>query len=178
LGFGSPISLFYSLYFVINVDTPVELASYLSLDRVVCGLETTSRKRLFEQLAKLLVAGLDEQDEKVFFRALVEREKLGSTCVGDGVAIPHGRIEGLLEPRIAIVSLAEPVDYGARDKKPVSMVFALLVPEAATDKHLQLLGLLAERLSDVSVRELLDTAENSQQLLDSLIDPIKSKGAE
>ena len=159
------------------MDTPVELASYLSLDRVVCGLETTSRKRLFEQLAKLLVVDLDGHDGKAFFRALVEREKLGSTCVGDGIAIPHGRIEDLYEPRIAIVKLAAPVDYGARDKKPVSMVFALLVPEAATDEHLQLLGLLAERLSDSGVRRLLDTAENSQQLLDSLIDPTVLKDA-
>ena len=161
---------------MIDVDTPVKLASYLSLDRVVCGLETTSRKRLFEQLASLLVADLDEHDEKVFFRALVEREKLGSTCVGEGVAIPHGRIDGLLEPRIAIVRLADPVDYGARDKKPVSLVFALLVPEAATDEHLKLLALLAECLSDRGVRTRLDTAKNSQQLLDSLINLPIPKG--
>lgn len=157
------------------MDTSIELASYLSIDRIICGLETTSRKRLFEQLAKLLVIELEEQDEKKIFRALVEREKLGCTGVGDGVAIPHGRIEGLLEPRIAVVRLAEPVDYGARDKKPISMAFALLVPEDATQEHLQLLGLLAERLSDNDVRQQLDTADSAQQLFDSLVGSTTSK---
>lgn len=157
------------------MDTPIELANYLSINRVVCGLETTSRKRLFEQLAKLLVVDLEAQDEKKFFRALVEREKLGSTCVGDGVAIPHGRIEGLQEPRIAVAKLAEPLDYGARDRKPISFAFALLVPADATDEHLKLLGLLAERLSDNGVRRQLDISDSAQQLFDSLINPTFTK---
>ncbi|MDG2089219.1 MAG: PTS sugar transporter subunit IIA [Arenicellaceae bacterium] len=166
------------LDFLLDVDTPVELANYLSLNRVICDLEITSRKRLFERLAKLLVIDLEEQDEKKIFRALVEREKLGSTCVGDGLAIPHGRIEGLLEPRIAIVRLAEPVDYGARDNKPIRMAFALLVPKDATDEHLKILGLLAERLSDNDVRQQLYIAGSAQQLFDSfLADSALSKAA-
>ena len=154
------------------MEAPIDLANYLSLERTACGLETTSRKRLFEQLAKLLAVGLVEQDEKHIFRTLVDRERLGSTGVGDGIAIPHGRIEGLPEPRIAVAQLAEPVEYGARDKKPISLALALLVPEDATDAHLQLLSMLAQRLSDNDIRQKLDAADTAQQLIDSLVDPV------
>jgi nitrogen PTS system EIIA component len=156
---------------VFDVESPIDLANYLSLDRTVCGLETTSRKRLFEQLARLLAVGLVAQDEKHIFRTLVDREKLGSTGVGDGIAIPHGRIEGLPEPRIAVVQLAEPVEYGARDKKPINLALALLVPEDATEAHLQLLSMLAQRVSDHDIRHKLDAADTAQQLIGSLVGP-------
>jgi PTS system nitrogen regulatory IIA component len=96
--------------------------------------------------------------------SLFARERLGSTGLGHGVAIPHGRIKGLKAPMAAVLKLAQPIGFDAPDEKPVNLLIFLLVPEAATQKHLEILSEIAELLSDSDTRESLRNAESAEQL--------------
>jgi PTS system nitrogen regulatory IIA component len=98
------------------------------------------------------------------FDSLFARERLGSTGLGQGVAIPHGRIKGLKEAIGAFVRLAQPVPFDAPDGGPVSLVFVLLVPEKATEKHLQILSELAQMFSDKALREAMSRAPDAAAL--------------
>ncbi|MDQ6618113.1 MAG: PTS sugar transporter subunit IIA, partial [Pseudomonadota bacterium] len=95
---------------------------------------------------------------------LSAREKLGSTGLGQGIAIPHGRIKGLAEAQGAFARLAAPIEFEAPDGKPVHQVFVLLVPEHATEQHLQLLSELAQMFSDRDFRDQLRTADSAAGL--------------
>ena len=130
---------------------------------VLVDLPASSKKRLFEQ-AGLLFENLDGIAKNVVFESLFAREKLGSTGLGQGVAIPHGRIKGLKEALGAFVRLAQPVPFDAPDGNPVSLVFVLLVPEKATEKHLQILSELAQMFSDKALREALARAPDAAAL--------------
>ncbi len=98
------------------------------------------------------------------FESLFARERLGSTGLGQGVAIPHGRIKGLKDALGAFVRVAQPVPFDAPDGKPVNLVFALLVPEHATEKHLEILSELAQMFSDRALREAMASAPDAQAL--------------
>ncbi len=102
------------------------------------------------------------------FDCLLARERLGSTGLEEGVAIPHGRMRGITRAIGAFMRLNQGVDFDAQDRQPVDLVFGLLVPEDATDEHLQILSQLAEMLSDPSLREQLRTAESEQSIFDLL----------
>jgi nitrogen PTS system EIIA component len=96
--------------------------------------------------------------------SLFSRERLGSTGLGHGVAIPHGRIKGLKAPMAAVFQLAQPIGFDAPDDVPVSLLIFLLVPEAATQKHLEILSEIAELLSDNVLRDQLTVSQDSLQL--------------
>ena len=130
------------------------LSRLLPPTNVVLDLSVTSKKRLFEQVGLLFENNHGIERGKVF-DSLFARERLGSTGLGEGVAIPHGRIKGLKEALAAVVRLAEPIPFDAPDGKAVGLLVFLLVPEAATDEHLELLSELAELLSDTVTREAL-----------------------
>src|SRR5258706_14939084 len=140
------------------------VAKILSPSHVVADLQASSKKRLFEH-AGLLFENRDAIARSVVFDSLFAREKLGSTGLGQGVAIPHGRIKGLKEARGAFLRLAQPVPFDAPDGKPVSQVFVLLVPELATDLHLQLLSELAQMFSERTFRERLAVATSASDLV-------------
>lgn len=134
---------------------------------VVIDLEVGSKKRLFEQIGLLF-----ENERRVamatVFESLFAREKLGSTGLGYGVAIPHGRIKGLRETCCAFIRTAQGVPFESPDGQPVTLVFSMLVPEQATEQHLQILSELAQMFSDPAFREALakaPTAEAAHQLL-------------
>ena len=137
-----------------------QIAKLLPPEHVVVGLEASSKKRVFEQ-AGILFENQHGSARSAVYDALFAREKLGSTGLGQGVAIPHGRIKGLKEARGAFLRLATPVSFDAPDGKPVSQVFVLLVPEAATEHHLQLLSELAQMFSDKSFRERVGAAADA-----------------
>jgi len=134
-----------------------QIAKLLPPDSVVVGLEASSKKRIFEQ-AGLLFENKHGMARAAVYDALFAREKLGSTGLGQGIAIPHGRIKGLKEARGAFLRLAAPVQFDAPDGKPVDMIFVLLVPESATEHHLQLLSELAQMFSERAFREQLAAA--------------------
>ncbi len=136
------------------------LATLLAPTDVVLDLSVTSKKRLFEQAGLLFENNHGIERSKVF-DSLFARERLGSTGLGEGVAIPHGRIKGLKQALAAVVRLAEPVAFDAPDGKPVGLLVFLLVPEAATDEHLELLSELAELLSDTAMRESLASCDDA-----------------
>lgn len=135
----------------------------LPASNVVVGLEASSKKRVFEQAGLLFENNQGIARVKVF-DSLFARERLGSTGLGDGIAIPHGRIKDLGEAVAALVRLAEPVAFDAPDGRPVSLLMFLLVPEQATQQHLEILSEVAELLSDKTMRETL-MQENDPQAL-------------
>lgn len=137
-----------------------QIASLLSTDNVVAELDTSSKKRVFEQVG-LLFENNQGIARSTVYDALFAREKLGSTGLGLGVAIPHGRIKGLKQATGAFVRLAVPVPFDAPDGKNVDLIFVLLVPEAANDQHLQLLSELAQMFSVRKFREELNGAADA-----------------
>src|SRR5262245_22581938 len=139
------------------------VAKLLSANHVVLDAPLSSKKRLFEQ-AGLLFENHDAVASSVVFDSLFARERLGSTGLGEGVAIPHGRIKGLKQPLAAFVRLADPIPFESPDGQPVSLLIFLLVPEQATQQHLEILSEIAQLLSDRETRERLHTEENREAL--------------
>ncbi len=139
------------------------LASILPESQVLVGVEATSKKRAFEE-AGLLFENLHGLSRAVITDSLFARERLGSTGLGHGVAIPHGRIKGLKAPMAAVLQLAQPIGFDAPDEQPVGLLIFLLVPEAATQKHLEILSEIAELLSDSGLRERIKAAGSVPEL--------------
>ena len=139
------------------------LSKILQPDHVRVGLDATSKKRVFEEVG-LLFENLNGLNRALITDSLFARERLGSTGLGHGVAIPHGRIKGLKAPMAAVFVLQTPIGFDTPDDQPVSFLICLLVPEAATQKHLEILSEIAEILSDVPLREQLKSSSNAQQL--------------
>jgi len=135
----------------------------LTLANVQAACEATSKKRLFEQAAQLVQTS-DGVPAGEVFDSLFSREKLGSTALGYGIAIPHGRIKHLKETACAFLRLQTPIDFDAPDGQPVDLVFVLLAPAAATDVHLQILGELAAMFSDEDFRASLRAAPDAATL--------------
>lgn len=139
------------------------LASILPESQVLVGVEATSKKRAFEE-AGLLFENLHGLSRALITDSLFARERLGSTGLGHGVAIPHGRIKGLKAPMAAVLQLAQPIGFDAPDEQPVGLLIFLLVPEAATQKHLEILSEIAELLSDSGLRERIKAADSVPEL--------------
>lgn len=139
------------------------LSSILPLAQVLVHFEASSKKRAFEEVG-FLFENLHGLNRAVVTDSLFARERLGSTGLGYGVAIPHGRIKGLKSPMAAVIQLAQPIGFDAPDERAVNLLIFLLVPEAATQKHLEILSEIAEMLSDSVLREKLGASESAQAL--------------
>ena len=139
------------------------LASILPVSQVLVHVDATSKKRAFEEVG-LLFENLHGLSRALVTDSLFARERLGSTGLGHGVAIPHGRIKGLKTPMAAVFRLAQPIGFDAPDEQQVSLLIFLLVPEAATQKHLEILSEIAELLSDASLRAQLIASTSAAQL--------------
>ena len=139
------------------------LARILPPGNVLCGLDAGSKAQLFEEAGRLFENNLQLPRKKVI-DSLATREKLGSTGLGYGFAIPHGRIKGLSTATGAFFRLRTPISFDAPDGQPVSMLFILLAPEQATDLHLQILGELAQMFSNRQLREKLLASDNPAEI--------------
>jgi PTS system nitrogen regulatory IIA component len=139
------------------------LAAILPPSQVLVQVDVTSKKRAFEE-AGLLFEALHGLSRALVADSLFARERLGSTGLGHGVAIPHGRIKGLKSPMAAVFQLAKPIGFDAPDEQPVGLLIFLLVPEASTQKHLEILSEIAELLSDASLREKIKTTQDASAL--------------
>lgn len=139
------------------------LSRLLPPTNVVTNLAVSSKKRLFEQ-AGLLFENNQAIERGKVFDSLFARERLGSTGLGEGVAIPHGRVKGLRDATAAVIRLSEPIAFDAPDSQPVRLLVFLLVPEQATEEHLEILSELAELLSDRSIRENLMASDDPAQM--------------
>jgi PTS system nitrogen regulatory IIA component len=139
------------------------LAAILPPAQVLVQVDVTSKKRAFEE-AGLLFEELHGLSRASVADSLFARERLGSTGLGHGVAIPHGRIKGLKSPMAAVFQLAHPIGFDAPDEQPVGLLIFLLVPEASTQKHLEILSEIAELLSDTTLREKIKTTQDASAL--------------
>ena len=127
-----------------------------------------SKKRVFELAAEAMGAALNLSSENIY-RALLAREKLGSTAIGEGIAIPHCRINECSEAAGCLVTLREPIDYGSADGQDVDVIFVLLVPEEATEAHLKLLAALARSFSNAEVRDRVRQTQDPEALKQLLL---------
>ncbi|NBY70405.1 MAG: PTS sugar transporter subunit IIA [Betaproteobacteria bacterium] len=139
------------------------LAAILPVEQVLVGVDATSKKRAFEE-AGLLFESLHGLSRALVTDSLFARERLGSTGLGHGVAIPHGRIKGLKSPMAAVFQLAQAIGFDAPDEQAVKLLIFLLVPEAATQKHLEILSEIAELLSNASSRDKMISSETASSL--------------
>ena len=139
------------------------LAAILPVEQVLVGVDATSKKRAFEE-AGLLFESLHGLSRALVTDSLFARERLGSTGLGHGVAIPHGRIKGLKSPMAAVFQLAQAIGFDAPDEQAVKLLIFLLVPEAATQKHLEILSEIAEMLSNASTRDNMISSATASSL--------------
>ncbi len=139
------------------------IATLLPASNVMLDLDVSSKKRVFEQVGLLFENNHSIARSQVF-DSLFAREKLGSTGLGQGIAIPHGRIKGLKEAIGAVIRMKQPIPFDAPDGQNVSLIFVLLVPDRATDLHLQILSELAQMFSDKPFRERLLNAQSTSEL--------------
>jgi PTS system nitrogen regulatory IIA component len=139
------------------------IAKLLPPSNVILDLDAGSKKRVFEQ-AGLLFENNQGIARAQVFDSLFAREKLGSTGLGQGVALPHGRIKSLKEAVGALIRTKTPIPFDAQDGRPVNLIFVLLVPERATELHLEILSELAQIFCDRNLRETLLTSQDASQL--------------
>lgn len=148
----------------------MDIHTLLSPDRTLCRVEGGSKKRAIEFLANAIaqdVSGIDADD---LFRRLIGRERLGSTGIGHGIAIPHCRAENCTGAVGALITLTAPIDFDAIDSQPVDILFAMLVPEDAHDEHIQTLAALAGALSNEEYRNRLRSADSDIALYNAAIE--------
>ncbi|MFZ5757872.1 MAG: PTS sugar transporter subunit IIA [Pseudomonadota bacterium] len=143
----------------------MQILDILSPDRVQTGVAVGSKKRALEHAARAVekAIGGNELAGKVF-DALLARERLGSTALGEGVAVPHCRLPDCRQTIGLLLKLAEGIDFDAPDNKPVDLLFVLVVPQEATDEHLQLLGRVAGMFNDGTARAALRSADSGSEL--------------
>lgn len=134
-----------------------------------CNLDGGSKKRVLETASKIIAEQAQGLAAEEIFGGLISRERLGSTGIGSGVAIPHCRLDSASQALGMLIKLAEPIDFDAIDSQPVDLLFVLLVPSEATDEHLQTLAMLADLFSRSEVLAALRDSSSDQQLYDTIL---------
>ncbi|CRM24395.1 MULTISPECIES: PTS IIA-like nitrogen regulatory protein PtsN [Pseudomonas] len=148
----------------------IRLETILTPGRSLVNVPGGSKKKALEQIANLISSQVPELEMQDVFEALIAREKLGSTGFGNGIAIPHCRLKGCETPVSALLHLDHPIDFDAIDGAPVDLLFVLLVPQAATDAHLELLRQIASMLDRKEVRDKLRSASSNEALYQVVLD--------
>lgn len=144
------------------------ISDIISLDRTQCLVECHSKKRIFEIISEIAVKQSPELDQVEVLSSLLSREKMGSTGIGNGIAIPHGRIKGLSNMMAIILTSKTPIDFDAIDSQPVDIFFAILVPDEQTSQHLEALSGIARKLSNKDTVKAIRKAETKNQLVAAL----------
>jgi len=147
----------------------IQLDQVLTADRVYSGSFGASKKRVLQTLAERMAESLNGVSDVDLFDQLIARERLGSTGLGQGIAVPHCRLANIDRPVAALAKLDEAVDFESPDRKPVDLLFALVVPEAATEDHLNLLAAVVERFNDSSRVDTLRNARSTEELFERFI---------
>lgn len=143
----------------------MQLSNVLSLDCTKSAVPCTSKKRALEIISHL-VAEHTGQDATELFECMLSREKMGSTGIGNGIAIPHARMSASDHAVAVLLQCESPIEFDAIDNRPVDLLFALLVPEAQCKEHLKTLSCMAERLNDKHTLKMLRSAQSDQELYD------------
>ena len=155
----------------------MNISDLLAPEAVIAGLKVQSKKQLLQEVAERL-AGVTRLPERRIFETLIERERLGTTGVGQGVAIPHGRMPELKRIAGLFVRLDSPLDYSAVDNEPVDLIFALLAPEGAGADHLKALARVSRLLRNQAACEKLRAAQSAEALFAILTEPTAGTGAQ
>ncbi len=141
----------------------------LKLDQIRLNITAGSKKKVLQVISDIVAENYPEYNANKIFELLIERERLGSTGIGRGVALPHGRLPDCQEPIGIFISLAEGVDFDAIDQEPVKLLFALLVPENSTQEHLEILARLADFFRQDKNRQILENATSPETVYNLLI---------
>lgn len=147
----------------------MKLASILTPERTKCGMQAASKKKALEQIAEFVCAFDEKLDPEELFEKLIERERLGTTGLGNGIAIPHCRLPNCESIVGALVLLEDGIDFGAFDKEPVRVIFLLIVPAEEVNEHLNTLSALATRLQSEEYRASLLSAQTDSELYSAAI---------
>ena len=149
----------------------MKISDVLSPELTSCNLPGRSKKRILENIAQIITAQLEGSDElcDVLFDNFVSREKLGSTGLGNGVAIPHSRTPGIKKIYGFLAKLTTPVDFDAIDDEPVDLLFALVVPEEKNDEHLSTLARIAGIMQDNQSRQILRECDSDELLFKTIL---------
>ncbi len=146
----------------------MKILDLLSANNIAANVASVSKKAALESVCKLATQGLSGISEKEALNALIEREKLGSTAIGFGVALPHARLMGLKKPHAGLIRLSNPINFDAPDDEDVDLLFALLIPYDNTEAHLNILAELAELFTVKSLREQLRSAKSDTEFFQIL----------
>ena len=148
----------------------MQLSDVLTPDRIHLDCTVSSKKTLLERMASILATHSESADEREIFESLCQRERLGSTGLGDGVAIPHGRNSQQKEIIGAIIRLKKPIDFDSPDHQPVDLFFALAIPNDCSDAHLKLLANIAEFFKDGDCRDILRETVDAERVIELMSD--------
>ncbi|KII77618.1 PTS IIA-like nitrogen regulatory protein PtsN [Vibrio renipiscarius] len=146
----------------------MQLSEILTLDCTKSAVQCTSKKRALEMISEI-VAEHTGQNSTELFECMLSREKMGSTGIGNGIAIPHARMQSSDKAVAVLLQCESPIEFDAIDNRPVDVLFALLVPDAQCKEHLKTLSCMAERLNDKLVLKQLRKAQSDQELYDIMI---------
>lgn len=147
----------------------MEIKDILSQDCTRCAVPITSKKRALQIISLVASEKLSELTEEDVLNSLLCREKMGSTGIGNGIAIPHGRVEGLSSPLAIVLTCSPGIEFDAIDNQPVDIFFAILVPVEQTEGHLQTLARIAQKLSDKEVTKVIRNCHSDNALYEALV---------
>ena len=147
----------------------MELSNLLTPECIVANLKATSKKQALQEISRR-IADVTRENERDIFNVVIEREKLGTTGIGDGIAIPHGKLENLQKLYGFFARLERPVNFDSIDERPVDLIFLLLAPEAAGAEHLKALACVSRFLRDKTNCEKLRGSNNPEALYSLLIE--------
>ncbi len=147
----------------------MKFGNLIKIDQIQLNCNASSKKKALETISQIVIENYPEYSTSKIFETLIERERLGSTGIGHGVALPHGRLPECTDPVGIFITLSEGVDYDAIDREPVKLLFALLVPENSTEQHLQILAKLAEFFSQKENRQILENAASAETVYNMLL---------
>ena len=136
----------------------------LSPGRILAGVRINSKKRLFEQISSTFNKKSPDLNSREIFESICAREHLGSTALGNGIAVPHGRINGTNEVQALFLQLSKPLPFDAEDGNPVDLIFALIMPSECTEDHKKLLSDIVERFSEPDLLEQLREAADANEI--------------
>lgn len=145
----------------------MDLTRLISIDRIECNPDIHSKKRVLERLSTLLATASDQTSKNIFDK-LIERERLGSTGLGQGIALPHSRLGSGDDIIAAFIKLPKAIPFDSADGKPVDLLFALLVPEAKNTDHLQTLAAIAKFFQDKSNQQIIRDSNSSEEIYQKL----------
>lgn len=146
----------------------MKITDILSPDRIAIAASPASKKKALEEISELFAGSDAPLSPHDIFESLLARERLGSTGIGHGVAIPHGRVRNVKQTMGAFTQLSEGIDFDAIDGEPVRLLFTLLVPEESTNEHLNILAMLAEMFNDKGFCQQLSDADSKEKIFNLL----------